>query len=409
MSTSKKGQARAIGCALVAIIAASSHAPAAVRFSTKTVARLDFATGMQFTPSGDRLFVNERGGRIRIIERGRLLKRPFATVDTTTGAESGLLGLALHPKFEDGHPWVYAFYTLGDGSADRVVRFRARGNVSVKREVILDNMPAGGYHHGGIVAFGPDGKLYISNGEAHNSQRAQDPSVLGGKIYRLNDDGSIPRDNPFAGEPTFAYGIRNPFGLAFDPETGRLWETENGPQDNDEVNLILRGKNYGWPVVRGKARDSRFVDPVVAYRNIIVPTMAAFGGDALPEEYRGNLFFGTFGTQNIHRLVLSANRSRVQKDEIFLRPGSGVVGMTMGPDGLYFTTPERVVRIAAPRVPAGSASPRPTATGTITPQGLASPAGGRNGSAAPAYVLSALIGAGLIATIALLVSRARRS
>ncbi|MCA1833931.1 MAG: sorbosone dehydrogenase family protein [Actinomycetota bacterium] len=391
---------------LVLVTALWPHpSPAATRISAKTIAKLDFPTGMRFTPSGDRLFVNERGGRIRIIKRGKLLSRPFATLRTTTGAESGLLGLALHPRFEHGKPWVYVFFTRADGATDRVMRLVANGDVAVRRSIIFDDMPAGGYHHGGIVAFGPDGKLYVSNGEAHSSDRAQNPRVLGGKIYRLNDDGSIPSDNPFPGEPTFAYGIRNPFGLAFDPQSGNLWETENGPNNHDEINLIERGKNYGWPVVRGRAGNSRFVDPVRDYRDIIVPTMAAFGGDALAPAFRGNFFFGTYASQVIHRLVLSDDRKSVRRDLILFNAGDGVVGMTMGPDGLYFTTPSKVVRLTALPAPTSSVtgSPSPAATSTQSAPKK------DESSSTPVYVLVGIIAAALGGTIALLVYRARRS
>lgn len=387
---------------------ASAQAVTDPRLTLRRFATMEFPTGMQFTPSGNRLFVNERAGRVRIIERGRLLPRPFATVSTTTAAEGGLLGLALHPAFERGHPWVYVFHTLPDGSADRVVRFRAAGNQADMREVIFDGMPAGGYHHGGIVAFGPDGMLYISNGEAHDADRAQNPRILGGKIYRVQPNGRNPSDNPFRAEPTFSYGHRNPFGLAFDPRTGNLWETENGPSDHDEVNLLRRGRNYGWPVVKGKAGDRRFVDPLLDYVRIIVPTMMAFGGDALPPEYRGNLFFGAYADRVIHRVVLTTDRSGVRADRVFARAGEGVVGMTMGPDGLYFTTPSGVFRVSA----RSAASPSPTPTSpSPSPPASPSPTGSpaEGGSAAPVFAIVGVIAAGLAATIGLLVRRGRRS
>ena len=339
------------------------------RFRLRTIASLDFPTGMQFTPSGTRLFVNERDGRIRIIKNGVLLSTPFATVSTTREGEGGLLGLALHPQFESGQPYVYVFYTRSDGAVDRVERFKASGDRSVSRQIVFDNMPASLYHHGGSVVFGNDGKLYISNGEQHDSNKAQDPHVLGGKVYRLNADGSIPSDNPFSGEPTWAYGLRNPFGMTVDKTTGLIWVTENGPESHDEVNRIVRGGNYGWPVVKGDANDPRFIDPVLDYPSIIVPTMTAFGGNALPSEYRNNLFFGTYGQEVIHRVRLNASHTAASSDTIFIRPGDGVIGMTMGPDGLYYTTPSKVVRAY---VPAAVPRPAPSATRT-TPSTTPSP------------------------------------
>ncbi len=398
--------------AVAAIVAGVAPSPAATRTRAQAapddlvvqrVAELAFATGMQFTPSGDRLFVNERHGDIRIIERGRLLPQPFASVETTSRGEGGLLGLALHPRFEQGEPWVYVFYTRSDGEIDRVERFHAdaSGTRADRRDVVIDNLPAGFYHHGGIVLFGPDGKLYVSNGEAHVRERAQNPRVLGGKIYRLEPDGRIPSDNPFRGSPAYSYGHRNPFGLAFDPRTGNLWETENGPSDHDEVNLIRREANYGWPIASGRAGNSRFVDPLIDYVKIIVPTMMAFGPDALPAGYRGDLFFGAYAQGAIHRLTLTSDRRRVQRDEIFMRVNS-VVGMTAGPDGLYYTTPEGVFRIAAKSSP----SPSPSAVATTPAQRGEHDDGGT--SRAPALVLVGALALGLGLTIALLVRRARR-
>lgn len=337
-------------------------------FKLKTVATLDFPVGMQFTPSGTRLFVNEREGRIRIIKNGKLLSAPFATVNTTTSGEGGLLGLALHPSFEKGQPWVYVFYTYVSGGQtfDRVERFKASGDKSVQRDVVFDQMPAGGYHHGGSVAFGADGKLYISNGESHDTDKAQNPNVLGGKIYRLNADGTIPADNPFGGSnPTYAYGLRNPFGMTVDPSGGRIWVTENGPNQDDELNRIVAKGNYGWPNDTGPNSNPNYIDPVRTYQDIIVPTMMAFGGNALPKAYRGNLFFGTYGQQSIRRIVLTSSRTGAKSDSVFIKPGQGVVGMTMGPDGLYYTTPTKVVRAYVPAAPAPApppASPKPKPT-----------------------------------------------
>jgi glucose/arabinose dehydrogenase len=377
--------------------AAQAQTVADSDFKLKTVATLGFPIGMQFTPSGTRLFVNERGGRIRIIKNGKLLSAPFATVDTTTSGEGGLLGLALHPSFEQGQPWVYVFYTYTSGGQtfDRVERFKASGDKSVQRDVVFDNMPASGYHHGGSVAFGADGKLYVSNGEGHDTNKAQNPNVLGGKIYRLNPDGSIPADNPFGGaNPTYAYGLRNPFGMTVDPTGGRIWVTENGPSQDDEINRIVAKGNYGWPNDTGPNSNPDYIDPVRTYKDIIVPTMMAFGGNALPKAYRGNLFFGTYGQDSIHRVVLNSSRTGATSDTIFISPGQRVIGMTMGPDGLYYTTSNKVVRAYVPAAPAPApttpkpapkkTSPSPTPTPTpATPSPTPTPSETASALAAP--------------------------
>ncbi|HVL32542.1 MAG TPA: PQQ-dependent sugar dehydrogenase, partial [Actinomycetota bacterium] len=254
-----------------------------------------------------------------------------------------------------GRDWVYVFYTLPGGRNDRVERINSAGT----REVLMRALPSGSpYHHGGILAFGPDGKLYVSHGEAHDQDRAQQPRELGGKIYRINPDGSIPDDNPFEGEPTWSYGHRNPFGLTFDPKNGSLWETENGPEAHDEVNIIERGKNYGWPIARGNSGDDRFVDPVVDYENIVVPTGIAFAPKAFGEEHVHDVFVGTYQQGSIRRLFLDADRTRVTSDTLFARIPGGVTALARGPDGLYAATPDAVIRLSV----AGGASPSPSDT-----------------------------------------------
>ena len=175
------------------------------------------------------------------------------------GGEGGLLGLAVAP---DSPETVYAYFTAAEDN--RVVRMPYRGGALGAAEVVVDGIPKAGNHNGGRLAFGPDGKLYVSTGDASRPERAQDLESLGGKILRLNPDGSIPADNPFDGSPVFSYGHRNVQGLAFD-EDGNLWASEFGQNTWDELNLIQAGQNYGWPVVEGVGGDDRFVDPVAQW------------------------------------------------------------------------------------------------------------------------------------------------
>lgn len=367
---------------LTAAIAVPWPANAAPRarergFELERVARIPCGvraclTGLAFDPTGRDLYVNVRTGQVRLIRDGRLQARAVATVETTTTGEGGLLGLALDPRFESD-PWIYLFHTTPDGDADRVIRVRGS-----EREVLMPNLPSGAaYHHGGILAFGPDGMLYVSHGEAHDARRAQDPRVLGGKIYRIRPDGSIPDDNPFRGEPTWSYGHRNPFGLAFDPKTGTLWSSENGPGDHDEVNVIRRGANYGWPDARGRARRPGFVDPTRDYVTIIVPTMMTFGGSGFPLDHGQDLFMGSYGDAMIRRFVLDRSRTRIARETAFVT-GERVVGMTAGPDGVYFTTDQEVWRIRPPVGVGVSPLPSSPSPGPQRPMG--------NGNATPWWV-----------------------
>jgi hypothetical protein len=204
--------------------------------------------------------------------------------------ETGLLGVAVDPAFPD-EPWVYAYYT-GTDVMNHLVRIRAEGTAGPRSRPLLDLLPAtAGWHNGGDLAFGPDGKLYVSVGDGHDGSRSQDPNGIGGRILRLNPDGSIPDDNPLGpGNPTFALGIRNSFGLCFDPETGELWETENGPTEWDEINLIGPATTTAGPstsvptAIRNSSRRSspsrtRSSSPDVRARS---PTAACSSGRAIP-------------------------------------------------------------------------------------------------------------------------------
>ena len=191
---------------------------------------LSFPSNMAFAPDGRLFFAEKDTGDIRVIEDGRLLPEPFAHIDVLSAAEQGLLGLALDPAF-DTDPWVYIYYSDPVAHINRLARLRTDGG-SVERQPLLDALTTeNGYHNGGDIVFGRDGELYLSVGEVHESQRAQDPNDLGGKVLRLNPDGTVPSDDPFgAGNPAYSMGHRNSFGLCVDPSNGDLWETENGPR-----------------------------------------------------------------------------------------------------------------------------------------------------------------------------------
>src|SRR3989440_9994666 len=223
-----------------------------------TYTAADFATALAWAPD-KRLFYAERSGTIRTFDG--TTRRPFPPVWTSTDGERGLLGLALSPTFDKDH-FVYAFYSRADDlTRQRVVRWLDRGGTGANVTTIVENLPAGSdcCHKGGRIAFGPDGKLYVTLGENHVSSDAQNSSSVRGKILRYNANGTIPSDNPFGrSNPVWAIGLRNPFGLAFSAD-GKLMVTDNGPSGDagtpgsgwDEVDMVVRGGNYQWPTCYG--------------------------------------------------------------------------------------------------------------------------------------------------------------
>ena len=380
--------------ALAALLAALPRT-ALGAIETETVATgLTFPTNIALTPDGRIFFAERDTGQVRIIEDGRLLPQPFAGVGATGPGselkETGLLGIALDPNFASD-PWVYVYYSSPADGNNHLSRIRAEGNVAGPRENLLTLLPtANAYHNGGDLAFGPDGKLYVTVGEGHEAGRAQDPNDLGGKILRLNPDGTIPEDNPFgADNPAYSMGHRNSFGICFDPTTGQLWETENGPSSDDEVNLIEAGENYGWPVLMGPGGGARYRDPVLDFPEIIVPTGCAVWG--------GDLYFGDFGGR-LHRLDLPA--AAPAADELVARFPAGITDLQVAPDGsLYVATADSILSAAVPPSPSASrtASPLPTPSpvaSTASPSPVAA-SSGRAGPIAAAIILAVVIAGGL--------------
>jgi glucose/arabinose dehydrogenase len=277
---------------------------------------------MATTPDG-RIFVNEKNtGNIRVVTTNPWLLQQavFATLPVTSRAsagEEGLLGIAVDPNF-NVNGFVYVYYT-GTDTVNRVVRFTAttvNGDTVASNpttpKVIFDNIPAAGIHNGGILQFGPDGMLYIFVGENGVSADAQDLTSLHGKMLRIRPDGSIPSDNPFFNNPpdhpaVYSYGHRNSFGFTFHPHTGDLWETENGEADNDQINKIIAGGNYGWPNCTGICGLPQYFDPIISFP---APSLAPTGIVAIredsvyPAQYYNNLLFADFINGQLHRIVL---------------------------------------------------------------------------------------------------------
>lgn len=270
---------------------------------------LDTPWAIAFAPDG-RMFVTERPGRIRIIRDGQLQPEPWLTLDVTESGEGGLLGLALDPEFaRNGFVYVaYTYRTAEGGLQNRLARLReeAATGRGVPDRVLFDGVAAAEVHDGGRVKIGPDGKLFWTMGDADNPDRAQEVAAPNGKILRLNLDGTVPADNPFPGSPAYAYGLRNPQGLAWQPGSDRLYATEHGPSSpafccRDEVNLIEAGGNYGWPQVAGDEPREGFLPPVISSgtTETWAPSGATFvtGGP-----WAGSLLFAGLRSQTLFRL-----------------------------------------------------------------------------------------------------------
>ena len=284
----------------------------------------------------DKIFLTEKDGRVRVIESGVLLEDPLATLRTVNVFDGGLLGIAVHPNFEKNH-FLYVYITYeNDGKLwNKILKITESENKLVDVETIFDEIPGSAFSNGGILKFGPDGKLYAGTGTVSDSSHgSQDLQSLEGKILRLNDDGTIPDDNPFSDSPVFSYGHRNSKGMAWD-ESGNLFVTELGPTKNDEINLVQPGKNYGWPE-QECAGSEKFVDPLVCYDPAMEPGGIVFySGDKLNLE--NSLIMAGLRGSGLFSLNIDNNMIDEQKSII---SGIGRIrDVNQGPDGyLYLIT-----------------------------------------------------------------------
>lgn len=350
---------------------AEIQASEAATFEAVVVADgLEHPWGLAFLPDG-RMLVTERNGNLRIVTPDGQLSDPVSGVpEVVARGQGGLLDVILHPDYAS-NGWLYLSFSRsgqnGTGTAIARARLEGSGLRDVATIFAAENEASGGRHFGSRMAFGPDGKLYVSVGDRGQDDEAQKLANHNGTVLRLNDDGSVPSDNPFAGRAdalasTFSYGHCNPQGMAVNPASGAVWIHEHGPQGGDEINRLKAGANYGWPLVTfgrsyagfpiGEGTSAPGLEPPLHHwtPSIAPSGMAFYTGTAFPG-WKDNLFVGSLKFQYLARVVLDG--SRVVAEERLLEDQFGRIrDVRQGPDGLlYVLTDEdngRLVRLQPP-------------------------------------------------------------
>lgn len=324
-------------------------------YRTELVAEgLETPWAMQFDRNG-RLFLTERPGRVRVIVDGRLDPNPVAVIEdsTETGGEGGLMGLALHPDFHE-NGWMYLAYTRGSrGNFEVVVaRYTYRDGGLSNRLEIVSGIEGGANHNGCALGFGPDGMLYVTTGERFRGQLSQDLGSLNGKTLRVTESGEIPPDNPFVDRPgarpeIFSYGHRNAQGIAWQPGTNLMFQTEHGPSSSDgpaggdEINVVRAGLNYGWPEISHDQTREGMVSPLVQYTPAEAPAACAFYTGSEFPVWKHNLFFTALRGQGLHRVVLEEDRV-LFAEKLFSGEFGRLRAIAVGADGyIYFGTSNR--------------------------------------------------------------------
>ncbi len=380
------GSLRSSGVVQTFSTLAAGTNPPPTAFKTQTIITgLDTPWSMRFAPDG-RLLFTLRGDSVVSVHALDLGSGNLTTYSSTSAVltynisqsyETGVMGLELDPAFASNNK-VYICYSYGDANNfhDRLSSFTLSGNSLTNEQVLLE-MGGGPHHNGCRVIYGPDGKLYVGMGDNNTGSNAQDLSIMAGKIFRINPDGSIPSDNPFynrlsgSSRAIWTFGHRNPQGLAFQPNTGVLWSTEHGPLTRDELNVIKVGKNYGWPLCSGteaygvpvtsvpdnttypctgpNLTASNYQPAIREYSggdgDSIAPSdLIFYTGSAFPA-WQGSLFFVTLKTGRLYHLELSGQT--VSTEEILLdyqSQGTRLRDIVQGPDGfIYISTDDGTI------------------------------------------------------------------
>ncbi len=320
--------------------------------------------GMAFLPDG-RVLITERSGELHLVENGKLSENKVqGTPDVVARSQGGLLDIELHPDYE-ANGWIYLSYSYkGDnGTGTAIMRAKLEGNRLTNQEVLFRATPQSnrGHHFGSRIVFDDQNYLYFSIGDRGEMNNAQDLSTHSGGVFRLHDDGTAPDDNPFAGranaKPEFwTYGNRNIQGMAVHPETGEIWAHEHGPRGGDEVNVIEKGNNYGWPeityginyngtTITEETEKEGMEQPFLYWDPSIAPSGMDFvAGDKYPN-WKGDLMVGSLSFQYLHRIDLDG--SGLVKQEELLKDIGRVRSIRMAPDGYLYAGVENlgIIRI----------------------------------------------------------------
>tara|TARA_Y100000590_G_scaffold125017_1_gene143061 strand:- start:130 stop:1227 length:1098 start_codon:yes stop_codon:yes gene_type:complete len=281
----------------------------------------------------DRIFVSEKIGKIHVVTPSGLLDSPLISLDTPEIFGGGLLGITTHPDFETNH-FLYAYHTYEENGNlwNKVIRITENDNQSKEIKTIIDKIPGSPFSNGGVIKFGPDGKLYIGTGSvSDSSDEPQNLNSLTGKILRLNDDGTIPSDNPFSESYVFSYGFRNPTGLAWD-SNGTMFATEFGPTKNDEINIITPGSNYGWPDIQCFSSNTDFVNPLECFDPGLEPGGIIFySGDKL--KVGNKMILATQKATNLFMVEIEDDGVNLER----MLSGLGRIrDVAQGPDGYVY-------------------------------------------------------------------------
>lgn len=306
--------------------------------------RLSIPWAIDISQEG-KIYFTERPGRIRVVENGKLNPEPLITLGSPfiSQGEGGLMGIALDPNFSQNH-YIYVMHTYMEVNQmyNRVIRLVENNNKASIDKIILDKIPGGRIHNGGRIKIGPDKKLYITTGDAGNSNLAQDSESTAGKILRINLDGSIPSDNPISGSPVYSLGHRNPQGIAWNSKN-ILYSSEHGQSAHDEINIIEPGANYGWPLVQGDEdlTDLHLKKPLIhSGEETWAPSGIAFINQGARKD---NLLVATLRGQKLLVMSFNGSGTKATNVEVLFENSYGRLReVVVGKDGaIYLSTSNR--------------------------------------------------------------------